>query len=225
MKKNGCGARSLSQLYDATSQRTEHPIRQDMHAPPPNPPALPDANVRASSYYVLQATHRCAKCRQDTSVFTLALPPDHDSTEADMELDEDDADHCGLAPADFQDWLFSPPAWQTISGPALLSQVSILSEAVARTLQTLAPTLRQDVTRHGQWTNFCEHCDSAVWEGALYPTPGQPFCPKDDAAAAQMTVHTIDAPFEAYASMIWSDSYRNKWPLFKRLGVECSEAE
>lgn len=186
---------------------------------------LPDANVRAPSYYILQAAHDCAACRQRTAVFALAVPPDHESTEADIELDEDDADSRGLDPEAFRDWLFSAPAWQTIASPAVLTQVGIVSDAVAQALRTLAPTLRQDATRQGQWTNFCEHCDGAVWEGLLYPTPGQPFCPKDDGAAAHLAMHTVDAPFEAYVSMIWTDRYRNKWPLFKRLGVACSDAD
>ena len=31
--------------------------------------------------------------------------------------------------------------------------------------------------------------------------------------------------FAAFAAMCWTEGYRNKWPLFKRLGVECREAE
>lgn len=182
--------------------------------------SLPDANVRAASYYVLQAPHHCARCAQPTTVFALALPAGHESTEADIELDDDDSP--GLAPGDFQDWLFRAPAWQRIDGPALLSQLGNLPAAVAQALQTLAPALRPNPELGGQWTNFCEHCGSAVWEGALYPTPGQPFCPTDDAAAAQITVHqidtSVDAPFHAYARMIWTEGYRNKWPLFRRLG-------
>lgn len=187
-------------------------------------PTVPDTNVRASSYYVLQAPHVCKQCGQAMPVFALAVPPGYESTEADSELDESE-DSLGLAPGDFHDWLFRPEAWQTIPGPALLSQVYMLSADVALTLQSLAPALRQDATQQEQWTNFCEHCGSAVWEGGLYPTPGQPFCPKDDAAAAQITVHSVDAPFDGYARMIWTDGYRNKWPLFKRLGVACSEGE
>lgn len=182
------------------------------------------ANLRASSYYVLQATHCCAQCGESTPVFALAVPPDHESTEADIELDED-GDSTGLDPMAFHEWMFGPEQWQRIEGPALLSQVGILSAPVVRTLQALAPTVRQNPDRNGQWTNFCEHCGSPVWEGALYPTPGQPFCPKDDAAAAQITVHAVDEPLSAFTAMCWTDGYRNKWPLFKRLGVVCSEAE
>lgn len=185
---------------------------------------LPDANVRASSYYVLQARHLCKHCQQTTPVFALAVPPNHESTEADIDLDED-ASRLGLAPGDFHDWLFSPEQWQTIPGPALLTQIGSVSAPVALTLQRLASALRPDAAQGAQWTNFCEHCGNAVWEGALYPTPGQPFCPEDDATAAQITVHTIDAPFDGYARMIWTDRYRNKWPLFKRLGLACSEAD
>lgn len=184
----------------------------------------PGANLRASSYYVLQATHCCAQCGGSTPVFALAVPPDHESTEADLELDED-GDSTGLDPVAFHEWLFSPEQWLRIEGPALLSQVGILSAPVVRTLHALAPTMRQNPFRNGQWTNFCAHCDNPVWEGELYPTPGQPFCPKDDAAAAQITVHAVDEPLSAFTAMCWTDGYRNKWPLFKRLGVMGSEAE
>jgi hypothetical protein len=182
------------------------------------------ANLRAPSYYVLQATHCCAQCGESTPVFALAVPPDHESTGADIELDAD-GDSTGLDPMAFHEWLFGREQWQRIEGPALLSQVGTLSAPVVRTLQALAPTVRQNSDRNGQWTNFCEHCGSPVWEGALYPTPGQPFCPKDDAAAAQITVHAVDEPLSAFTAMCWTDGYRNKWPLFKRLGVVCSEAE
>ncbi|WP_438858520.1 hypothetical protein [Achromobacter spanius] len=188
----------------------------------PDRPLGDDANVRAPAYYVLQATHACRHCQRATPVFALALPPDHESTEADIELEED-GDSLGLSPTAFHDWLFSPAQWQRIAGPALISQVGMVAASVAHTLNQTAPTLRPDPDRQGQWTNFCDHCQRAVWEGDLYPTVGQAFCPKDDAAAAHMTVHVVNAPFAAYATMIWSDSYRNKWPLFKRLGVQCSE--
>lgn len=191
---------------------------------------LRDANVRAASYFVLQAQHDCTRCAQRTTVFALALPAGHESTEADIELDDEDSP--GLAPGDFQDWLFSAPTWQKIDSPALLSQVGLLPAAVAQTLQTLAPALRLNPEQGGQWANFCEHCGSAVWEGALYATPGQPFCPKDDAAAAQITVYSVDnpvdtpvdAPFHAYARMVWTDGYRNKWPLLRRLGWQDADA-
>ncbi|CAB3646335.1 hypothetical protein LMG3431_02463 [Achromobacter pestifer] len=183
-----------------------------------------DANLRAPSYYVLQATHDCAGCGKSTSVFALAVPPDHLSTDGDIELD-DDGDSMGLAPDAFREWLFSPAQWQEIAGPALLSQIGILSASVASTLGHLAPTLRQNPDRNGEWTNFCAHCDRAVWEGVLYPNPGQPFCPKDDAAAARIMVHEVHEPFAAFTAMCWTDRYRNKWPLFKRLGVACSEAD
>lgn len=182
------------------------------------------ANLRAPSYYVLQASCRCSQCGESTRVFALAVPPDHESTEGDLDLDAE-GDSNGLDPGAFHQWLFSPAQWQHIEGPALLSQVGILSDPVARTLRALAPTVRQNPERNGQWTNFCEHCDSAVWEGALYPTPGQPFCPKDDAAAAQIVVHAVDEPLAAFTAMCWTDGYRNKWPLFKRLGAACRKAE
>lgn len=184
-----------------------------------------DMNIRAPSYFVLQTGHHCAACKQSTPVFALAVPPDHESTEADIELDEDSANTMGLDPDAFHDWLFSPVQWLKVSGPAMISQTSLLSESVAQTLQGLAPAFRPDPASHGQWTNFCEHCGKAVWEGLLYPTVGQPFCPKDDIAAARINVHTVNAPFAAFYGMCWTDSYRNKWPLFKRLGVECSEAD
>lgn len=197
-----------------------------MPTTPTRPDALSpiDANVRASSYFVLRATHACRHCRHATPVYALALPPGHESTEAETELD-DDGESRGLDPGAFHDWLFSPPTWQRIPGPALISQVGILAADVAAHLRQAAPALRPDPDGQGQWTNFCEHCGHAIWEGNLYPTVGQAFCPKDDAAATQVLVQTVHTPFAAYASMIWSDGYRNKWPLFKRLGVACGEAD
>ncbi|KNY11757.1 hypothetical protein AKG08_08900 [Achromobacter piechaudii] len=196
----------------------------NLDTPVPGSASAIEPNVRASSYIVLRTSHTCRHCQCATPVYALALAPGYESTDADIELDDDGASS-GLGPLAFRDWLFRPEAWQCIDGPALLSQLGMLPADVAQTLGDAAPALRPDPDVHGQWTNFCEHCGRAVWEGDLYPTAGQPFCPKDAAAAAHIAVHTVHAPFAAYASMIWSDSYRNKWPLFARLGVACSEAD
>lgn len=179
-------------------------------------------NIRASSYFVMQASHRCAACSQVSRVYALAVPPGHESTEADPELDEDD-DSPGLAPGDFHDWLFGPAQWQEIPGPAMISATRALSPPVAKTMRALAPRYRPNPDRGGEWSNFCEHCDQPVWDGALYPTLGQAFCPKDAEAAAQVEVHAMDEPFAAFYGMCWTDSYRNKWPLFARMGYPYSE--
>lgn len=192
-------------------------------------------NIRAASYFLLQAMHRCAACGEASRVYALAVPPDHECTEADLELDEagDDSpgrdspgrDSPGLDPQAFRDWLFSPEQWQRIDGPAMISATRALSPSVAQTLQALAPGYRPNPERDGQWSNFCERCDAPIWDGALYPTPGQAFCPKDAEAAAQVAAQLVDAPFEAYYGMCWTDSYRNKWPLFARMGYDCAEDE
>ncbi|PTW88888.1 hypothetical protein DBL07_22755 [Achromobacter mucicolens] len=182
-------------------------------------------NIRASSYFVLQATHRCAACNTLSRVTALAVPPGHDSTEGDLELDEDDADSTGLDPLAFQDWLFGPAQWQSMPGPAMISSTRALAPDVAQTLRTLAPTYRQNPDRSGEWCNFCEHCGDAIWDGALYPTPGQAFCPPDANAAAHISAQRVDAPFAAFFGMCWTDSYRNKWPLFARLGFPGSEED
>ncbi|KRC73129.1 hypothetical protein D3C87_512290 [compost metagenome] len=182
-------------------------------------------NIRASSYFVLQAPHRCPACNEISRVYALAVPSGHESTEADVELDEDDADSPGLDPQAFRDWLFSPASWQRIPGPAMISATAALSPAVAQTMQALAPPYRPNPGRGGEWSNFCEHCDKPVWDGALHPNPGQAFCPADAEAAAQVTVHAVDAPFAAFFGMCWTDSYRNKWPLFARMGYACSAGD
>lgn len=178
-------------------------------------------NIRASSYFVLQAAHRCAGCGEVSRVYALAVPPGHESTEADLELDEDDSDSPGLDPQAFHEWLFSPAQWQKIPGPAMISSTRALSPPVVRTMQTLAPHYRPNPERGGEWSNFCEHCDTPIWDGALYPNPGQAFCPKDAEAAGQVAVHAMNAQFGAFYGMCWTDSYRNKWPMFGRMGYEC----
>jgi hypothetical protein len=182
----------------------------------------PQMNIRASSYFVLQATHACTRCGEETPVHALAVPPGHQCTEADIELDEADADSPGLSPTDFSTWLFSPPQWLDIADPALISQTGLLSPAVAQAMQALSPHYRQNPDNQGQWTNFCAHCGKPIWEGDLYPTPGQAFSP---AGAARIQVHKVEEPFGAYYGMCWTANYRNKWPLFARLGYEYSEAD
>lgn len=185
----------------------------------------PQMNIRASSYFVLQATHACTRCGEETLVHALAVPPGHQCTEADIELDEADADSPGLSPTDFSTWLFSPPQWLDIADPALISQTGLLSPAVAQAMQALSPHYRQNPDNQGQWTNFCAHCGKPIWEGDLYPTPGQAFSPADAEAAARIQVRKVEEPFEAYYGMCWTANYRNKWPLFARLGYEYSEAD
>jgi hypothetical protein len=185
----------------------------------------PQMNIRASSYFVLQATHACTRCGEETPVHALAVPPGHQCTEADIELDEADADSPGLSPTDFSTWLFSPPQWLDIADPALISQTGLLSPAVAQAMQALSPHYRQNPDNQGQWTNFCAHCGKPIWEGDLYPTPGQAFPPADAEAAARIQVHKVEEPFGAYYGMCWTANYRNKWPLFARLGYEYSEAD
>ncbi|QVQ25960.1 hypothetical protein [Achromobacter deleyi] len=190
-----------------------------------NGPDGESMNIRASSYFVLQATHRCAACGEVSRVHALAVPPGHESTEADLVLDDDDDDSPGLNPQAFREWLFSPAQWQEIAGPAMISATRALSTTVTQAMQALAPRYRPNPDRGGEWSNFCEHCDQPIWDGALYPTPGQAFCPKDAEAAAQVTVHAVDAPFGAFYGMCWTDSYRNKWPLFARMGYALSEED
>jgi len=182
-------------------------------------------NIRASSYFVLRAAHRCDACGSVSPVIALAVPPGHESTEADLELDDADADSPGLDPQAFRDWLFAPVQWQTIPGPAMISSTRALAPGVAQTLSALAPGYRPNPERSGEWSNFCEHCDKPIWDGALYPTTGQAFCPGGPEAAAQVSAQQVDAPFAAFYGMCWTDSYRNKWPLFARLGYVCDETE
>jgi len=185
----------------------------------------PQMNIRASSYFVLQAAHACAHCGQETPVHALAVPPGHQCTEADIELDEADAGSPGLSPAAFHDWLFSPPQWLEIADPALISQTWLLSPSVAQAMQALSPHYRRNPDNQGQWTNFCAHCDSAIGEGDLYPKRSQAFSPANAQAADRIQVRKVEAPFEAYYGMCWTASYRNKWPLFARMGYEYSEAD
>lgn len=181
-------------------------------------------NIRASSYLLLRAVHRCEACGDVSQVVALAAPPGHECTEVDLELDEADADSPGLDPQAFRDWLFSPAQWHEIPGPAMISSTRALAPDVAQALRSLAPFYRPNPERAGEWSNFCEHCDQPIRDGALYPTPGQAFCPRDAVAAAQVSAQQIDAPFAAFYGMCWTDGYRNKWPLFARLGYDCSDA-
>lgn len=182
-------------------------------------------NIRAPSYFVLHAEHRCEACGKLSRVAALAVPPGHESTEGELDLDEDDADSPGLDPLAFRDWLFGPAQWQSMPGPAMISSTRALAPDVAQALRTLAPGYRQNAARSGEWSNFCEHCDQPIWDGALYPTPGQAFCPQDADAAANVSAQSVDAPFAAFFGMCWTDGYRNKWPLFARLGFTCGDSD
>ncbi len=174
------------------------------------------SNIRASRYFVLEAAHLCKICKQATQVFALAVPPGHEDIEGDSTVELDD-NSLGLNSEDFRDWLFAPDQWYQVNGPAMVSSVAALSDTVAHQMKGFTAHYRQDSQRGGHWTNHCEHCGNAVFEGHLYADPASPFAPKDAEAAASIQVHAVDAPFEAFYQMCWSEYYPDKRALFARV--------
>lgn len=177
---------------------------------------MSECNIRASRYFVLEALHECRKCKQATRVVALAVPPGHEDIEGGSRVEQDD-DSPGVSAEDFHDWLFAPDQWYQVNSPAMISSVAGLSDTVAQHMQRVNVHYFQDKEDGGYWSNHCEHCGAAVFDGHLYSRTGDPFAPSDLQAAHRLQVNRVDAPFEAFYRMCWSPEYADKHALFARL--------
>jgi hypothetical protein len=173
-------------------------------------------NIRATHYYVLQASHSCRHCKTETPVVAIALPGGHHCTEADTLAHDDD--FMGIDGAAFRDWLFTPEQWYEIEGPAIISSVASLADSVAAQIQAINPRYTLDGEGNArQWINHCKQCGATIGDGILHATLGTPFSPKDSDAAATIAVHHVNAPLSAYYGMCWNDGYAIKAALFAHI--------
>lgn len=137
---------------------------------------VPDANIRASSYYIAETRSQCLSCGQWTRVLALALRAPHEI------LIEDE--------------------WQAANVSAFLFYVSELPEGVRQLLTQTSSFFR--LTRGtGEsdlcWANHCEHCDELVSDDQLHCEPGG-FMPSNADEAQTIALLEIRQTFRAIAA-------------------------
>jgi hypothetical protein len=110
---------------------------------------VPDANIRASSYYIAEVEAQCRSCGHWSRVLALALPAAHEI------LIEDE--------------------WQFAEVRAFLFHVSGLPENVRHLLTQTSKSFRLACgpeTSDPCWTNHCEQCDAELSDDQLHCEPG-----------------------------------------------------
>lgn len=144
----------------------------------PNAP-LPNANIRAASYYIARTWAACPHCAAATLLTALALARGHETR-------DDDADD-----------------WQPVQGNAFISYVAAVSPGVYRQLRTEAPNLRfvsHEATGDSYWANHCRHCGFSIGDDELHGEPGtHGFVLCSEAHAAGVDLIEVREPFEALA--------------------------
>jgi len=92
--------------------------------------AFPDASVRSPTYYVARTTALCPECGLATRLLALALPPHHET------LDAEGSDGTGDGGGDV------PEDWRRSDANAFLFYVEQLPEDVQRRLEQLSSHFR-----------------------------------------------------------------------------------
>ena len=152
---------------------------------------VPDANVRAQSYFVARTHGRCWHCGLSTRLLALALPCNHETLDADTESEA----HEGCEPA--------ADAWQRAGVNAFLFYVGHLPAGVQNRLHQLQPLFRvgfSAATLNSYWANHCEHCGTLLGDHELHCEPDGAFMPSNEAAAANIQLVKIPEPFAAAAA-------------------------
>lgn len=144
----------------------------------PNAP-VPNANLRAQSYYIARTCVACPHCGASTLLIALALGSGHEAR--DDELGE----------------------WEAVPANAFCFYVAAVSRAVYRRLRRNVPNfkfVRGDSAGDGYWANHCQHCDLVIADDELHGEPGvHGFVLCSEVHAANVDLTEVREPFEALA--------------------------
>jgi hypothetical protein len=138
---------------------------------------VPDANIRASSYYIAQTSAQCLRCGQSTRVIALALPESHEI------LIEDE--------------------WQPAEASAFLFYATQFPEDVQGQLLQISGSFhlsRRDQGSEPCWSNHCAHCGELLSDDQLHCEPGGGFMPSHVAEAHTISLFEVRETFWAMAS-------------------------
>lgn len=133
--------------------------------------------IEADYFLLAQSVQRCWKCREDSAVFSLVIPPGGQILEpGDDEFDDE---------------------WWTLDNAVALSHVSRLSNEVATLLKDITPNYCPGFSKtmgSTLWINHCEHCGANIGDFFLHSEPGGAFCPMDEEEASRIELTEIDSP-------------------------------
>ena len=144
----------------------------------PNAP-LPNANLRAQSYYIARTCVACPHCGASTLLTALALGSGHEARD--------------------DEW----GDWETVQANAFCFYVAAVSRAVYRRLRRNAPNfkfMRSDSAGNRYWANHCQHCDLVLADDDLHGEPGVHgfvLCSAEHATSIDLI--EVREPFEALA--------------------------
>lgn len=147
----------------------------------------PEINLRAPSYFVVEAAAMCWKCHESTSVVSFMLPPGYEV----FRFGEFDGERT------------LPGFWSTMPDPTIVHYVEHIPPAVAdRAMQVKRNYQRNfsKTTSSAYWMNHCDHCGAKQGDFFLHCEVDGAFQPWEEEDAARMVLHACAGPFEGYAS-------------------------
>jgi hypothetical protein len=152
-------------------------------------PSLPDANVRAKTYYVARTEATCWHCGQATRLLALAIPHGHETLDTDEPADggQDSA----------------PGSWRRAGFNAFLFFVERLSDEVQSHLSRMSQSFRLAhcaATLNSYWANHCEHCSVLLGDHELHCEFECAFMPSSESNAASIELLHVREPLEAIAA-------------------------
>jgi hypothetical protein len=148
-------------------------------------------NVRSNAYLIARAAAICPRCREETRVAALVLPPGHETRSMNDEGDETAADDPALC----------GDSWERAVCHAVLFYIESLPDAVRRRMQALVPMYRLAPASQGSyWANHCERCGGIQEDHDLFCEPEGAFLPISPAAASIIEFFPINEVLDAAAA-------------------------
>ncbi len=157
----------------------------------------PDINIKADSYYIVESSKLCWKCKGETRVFALLLPSG-DASFCVEEIDEDDLEFGsdGACLTDIPE-LFE---WRVIDMPTIIFYVDYLPAAVLARMHAMSRHYFLDYGRSTESSYYMDHCECCgIIQGDfhLHCEPRGGFLPIYEEDAYDMILHLVNEPFEA----------------------------
>lgn len=157
----------------------------------------PDINIKSDSYYIVESSKPCWKCKGETHVFSLLLPPGH--TSFDEEEIEDDDLEFGSDGACLND-VPESFEWRVIDMPTIIYYVDYLPDAVLARIHAMSRHYFLDyskTTNSSYYANHCECCGMIQGDYNLHCEPRGGFLPLYEKDAYDMILHMVNESIEA----------------------------
>lgn len=132
------------------------------------------ANVRSSSYYIMQSEHQCWKCEAVSNVFGFMLPSGHET--------------------------IVNGKWQSSNEQSIISVVSFIPESVQHEVLSFTSDFNTDLYMSpgaGTYVNHCSVCKANQSDNALHEEPREAFNPWTAEEASRILLYHIKSPFKA----------------------------